>query len=526
MPLVCNKCGHHNTWDTASVPQGTIWPDDSDTAAGLRAALANVEAELARFQTYAVDYISALLKAKKDVEFRLQGVVYPILSLPTEIIARIFVECLPEKSRRRFSRKHAPLLLMRVCRRWRDIAVSTSELWTFLHIRCLNVSPSSDKTMVRHGALSTPSLCRAQSRLLSLIVYLDRKFWEGREVHDDISGAEALDISAILPRLERLDIGLSAEKTQLLTSWNTPFPQLRCLSLSSSDSVLSDILRNAPILKELHWTRRTDGNLNFGRFTSNTLTLLEITGRGNDVPATQLIDILENFPSLTDLICLLDLEGFDPPDHDPLTFPNLRTLKTISYGYPSYDPEINVEISVLEPLTLPGLTCLHCTTSPDAHLVTDFMSRSACAIRDLRCEFIERDPEDVWHALALFPFVETLDIDLQVHISPLLQCIDTEDKSGLQSPRLLPRLQHLTLTYSGCAVEEDPINYIRIIDVLRRRREHTTTAELRSLHIMVNETTEWERYPGDTLAAEFHRFIANGLDFTIGVQGNVVWPGA
>ncbi|KAF7349672.1 F-box domain-containing protein [Mycena sanguinolenta] len=523
MPLVCQKCGHHNTWDTASIPHDR---DGDATAAVLRAALANVESELARFKTSAADYISVLLKAKKDVELQLQGIAYPILSLPTEIIARIFVECLPENSRRRFSRKHAPLLLMRVCRRWRDIALSTSELWNFLRIRCLNVSPSSDKTMVRRGALSTPWLSRAQSRPLSLTIYLDRKFFEGREVHDDISGAEQLDISAVLPRLERLDICLSAEKTQSLTSWNSPFPRLRCLSLSSPDSVLSDVLRNAPLLRELHWTRRTDGNLDFGKFASNTLTQLEITGRGNDVPATQLIDILENFPSLTDLICLLDLEGFDPPDQEPLTFPNLQTLKTKSYGYPLYDPGINIEISVLEPLTLPGLTCLHCTTSPDAHLVTDFMSRSACAIRDLKCEFIERDPEDVWHALTLFPFVETLDIDLQVHISPLLQCIDTEDRSGLQSPRLLPQLQHLTLTYSGRAVEEDPINYSHIIDVLHRRREHTTTAELKSLHIMINESTVWERYPGDTLAAEFRRLIAHGLDFTIGVQGDVVWPDA
>ncbi|KAF7349646.1 F-box domain-containing protein [Mycena sanguinolenta] len=218
MRLVCQKCGHHNTRDTASVPQDIIRGDGDVTAAALRAALANVEAELVRFQTYAVDYISALLKAKKDAELQLQKVVYPILSLPTEIIARIFVECLPEKSRRRFSRKHAPLLLMRVCRRWRDIAVSTSELWNFLRIRCLNVSLSSDKTMLRGGALSTPWLSRAQSRPLSLTVYLDRKLLEGREVHDDISGAEPLDISTILPRLERLDIGLSAEKTQSLTS--------------------------------------------------------------------------------------------------------------------------------------------------------------------------------------------------------------------------------------------------------------------------------------------------------------------
>ncbi|KAJ6478201.1 hypothetical protein C8R45DRAFT_1216435 [Mycena sanguinolenta] len=461
---------------------------------------------------------------KKSVEVQLQGVVYPILSLPTEIITAIFAACLPENSRRRISHKHAPLLLMRVCRRWKDIAVSTSELWNFLHIRCLNVSPPSDKTMVLRGVLSGSWFSRAQSRPLSLTVYRHQKFSQGREVFDDIADAEQLNISAILPRLQRLDIRLSAAQTQSLTLWNTPFPRLQCLSLSSPDSVLSDVLRNAPLLRELNWTRPSDGNLNFRGFTSSTMTTLEIIGRNDDVPAAQLIGILENFPLLTDLTCLLELEGYEPPDQEPLTFPNLRSLKTESDGYPSYGSDDNVEIRVLEPLTLPRLTCLHCTTSPDADLITDFMSRSACTIRDLKCEIRRYNQEDLWETLALFPSVKTLEINLHTPISLLLQGIDTQAKPPLQSPRLLLRLQHLTLTYSGPAPNTDPINYSNIIHVLHRRREHTPTAELRSLHLVINKTPEWAWYPGETLAAEFRRLIADGLDFTICVHGAVVWP--
>ncbi|KAJ6451765.1 hypothetical protein C8R45DRAFT_770126, partial [Mycena sanguinolenta] len=88
-----------------------------------------IEIEIARLKTYSTHYISALEGQKEDVELRLQAVVYPILSLPTEITGRIFVECLPNSGAQRFSRKHAPLLLMQVCRRWKDIAVSLSELW-------------------------------------------------------------------------------------------------------------------------------------------------------------------------------------------------------------------------------------------------------------------------------------------------------------------------------------------------------------------------------------------------------------
>ncbi|KAJ6454814.1 hypothetical protein C8R45DRAFT_1037267 [Mycena sanguinolenta] len=249
MPLVCQKCGGGRTWDTISIPQTTKDAAANATTADHRAALADLEAEIARFKNYAAHYISALEKQKKDVEIQLQEVVYPILSLPAEILANIFVACLPESSCRRFSRAHAPLLLMQVCRRWKDIVVSTSELWNFVDIPCLDVSQASAKMMVRHGVLSGPWLSRAQSRPLSLTVYLAHR---GRGVHDDITEAEEFDISAILPRLERLDIRLSAEKTRWLLLWNTPFPRLLCLSLTSPDSVLSDVLRNAPLLRELN----------------------------------------------------------------------------------------------------------------------------------------------------------------------------------------------------------------------------------------------------------------------------------
>ncbi|KAJ6474891.1 hypothetical protein C8R45DRAFT_383215 [Mycena sanguinolenta] len=160
MRLVCQKCGHNNTWDTASIPHDIIRGDVNATATRLRAALENLEAELARFKTYAVDYISALLKEKKDAELQLQGVVYPILSLPTEIIAAIFVACLPENSRRRVSRKHAPRLLMWVCRRWRDITVSTSELWNVLRIRCLILSPPAILPLALPSSVSSSFLDR------------------------------------------------------------------------------------------------------------------------------------------------------------------------------------------------------------------------------------------------------------------------------------------------------------------------------------------------------------------------------
>ncbi|KAJ6487096.1 hypothetical protein C8R47DRAFT_952223, partial [Mycena vitilis] len=74
-------------------------------------------------------YISELTAKRDTLELKLAETVYPILSLPPEITARIFVECLPIHGRVRSSPTAAPLLLAQICRDWREIALDTCQLW-------------------------------------------------------------------------------------------------------------------------------------------------------------------------------------------------------------------------------------------------------------------------------------------------------------------------------------------------------------------------------------------------------------
>ncbi|ETW77386.1 hypothetical protein HETIRDRAFT_388921 [Heterobasidion irregulare TC 32-1] len=61
------------------------------------------------------------------------------LRLPTEIIAKIFVHCLPRlfdatDELASFKLRNAPTLLTTVCKRWRDIALDTPQLWSNIYI--------------------------------------------------------------------------------------------------------------------------------------------------------------------------------------------------------------------------------------------------------------------------------------------------------------------------------------------------------------------------------------------------------
>ncbi|KAJ7249720.1 hypothetical protein B0H12DRAFT_1019546, partial [Mycena haematopus] len=61
---------------------------------------------------------------------QLDSVVYPVLTLPPEITSEIFCHCLPtERQSDIVNPKEAPLVLTQVCGLWRNIAISTPELW-------------------------------------------------------------------------------------------------------------------------------------------------------------------------------------------------------------------------------------------------------------------------------------------------------------------------------------------------------------------------------------------------------------
>ncbi|KAJ7116946.1 hypothetical protein C8R44DRAFT_530335, partial [Mycena epipterygia] len=54
---------------------------------------------------------------------------YPILTIPFEITALIFIYCLPTHGRVTPSPHAAPLLLTQICTRWREIALEVGQLW-------------------------------------------------------------------------------------------------------------------------------------------------------------------------------------------------------------------------------------------------------------------------------------------------------------------------------------------------------------------------------------------------------------
>ncbi|KAJ7202491.1 hypothetical protein C8J57DRAFT_1102068 [Mycena rebaudengoi] len=110
-----------------TVPYGTSqWRDLQ------RTRLKHTKASICALQAH-IDILQARLDAldseRCQLEETLDSFVYPIISIPVEIVTQISLNCLPANERVRPFMFSAPVSLAQISRHWRDIAVSIPYLW-------------------------------------------------------------------------------------------------------------------------------------------------------------------------------------------------------------------------------------------------------------------------------------------------------------------------------------------------------------------------------------------------------------
>ncbi|KAF7331025.1 F-box domain-containing protein [Mycena venus] len=76
------------------------------------------------------EIIHGLEKAKSEARGHLNRILDPLTQCPLEISSEIFILCLPSTP------SFNPLIFLRVCRSWRDIALATPSLWAALRVEC------------------------------------------------------------------------------------------------------------------------------------------------------------------------------------------------------------------------------------------------------------------------------------------------------------------------------------------------------------------------------------------------------
>jgi F-box-like len=108
-----------------------------------------VNEELSELNTKITEMRTALMQVTRTRD-RLQtavnqhqALISPLRRLPPELLQVIFVWCLPSHRNAVMHASEAPVLLGRVCSEWRQISLSTPEVWSSLHIVPPNINFSN-----------------------------------------------------------------------------------------------------------------------------------------------------------------------------------------------------------------------------------------------------------------------------------------------------------------------------------------------------------------------------------------------
>ncbi|KAJ7740264.1 hypothetical protein DFH07DRAFT_751754 [Mycena maculata] len=97
---------------------------------------------------------------------------YPVLTLPPEVVSEIFENFLPTYPRRpALLGIFSPLFLCRICRQWRQIAISTPTLWRAVSMELQEAEPQETEKIAWKLRLLTTWLSRSGQCPLSLYLY-------------------------------------------------------------------------------------------------------------------------------------------------------------------------------------------------------------------------------------------------------------------------------------------------------------------------------------------------------------------
>jgi hypothetical protein len=197
-----------------------------------RARFADLQAQISLLERS----LSELQSEKKLVLERLDSYKYPVLTLPNEIIAEIFVHFLPVYPLcPPLTGLDSPALLAQICRKWRYIALATPKLW-----RAISSDadiPLAQQLHICHTWMTRSCSCPLAIRGLDASQFLaavapQRARWEYLSL--TVDPAHLPTIEGPLPILHHLDLTLGNDCELAVDDIVTlpEAPLLRSLTLS------------------------------------------------------------------------------------------------------------------------------------------------------------------------------------------------------------------------------------------------------------------------------------------------------
>ncbi|KAJ7108193.1 hypothetical protein C8R44DRAFT_298004 [Mycena epipterygia] len=513
MSTICTKCGSQEDGlhMAATAPYGTSqWRDLQrarldETKEKILALQAHIDTLQARLDTFDAE--------RCELEKTVESFVYPVTTIPVELITQIFILCLPANGRVRPSECAAPLSLAQVCRHWRVIALSIPQLWRSVDLElqdsfsCIADDGIGDISSDDEGFSSYFGACRllktwfhrTNGYPLSITLRCHR------EDCDALPPNILVTIAEFSQQWGRLEVIIPPKDVPTLGGIPGPFPQLHTFSLASTEpwGWLPQVecltaYQDAPRLLELGGLRLVDL-----RPATTTLTSLDLNG---NLSTAEWTAIFERFPALLHLSAYHNREVVysPPPAHEKS--PPLESL-VVRTGFP------------LPALTLPHLRRLRYPLDSSDLRISAFLSfitRSACMLQFLTLFVPLWHEETYLDCLRAVPSLVKLEVKLGGR--------NHNFHEHLQSAVILPQLTELFVSEDGYEYD-----YAPLVRMLRARRDpHPTRAQLRlcSLVLDVGGNPDHKISPPDgSTMYRLRRLVDGGLRLHIcsETQGDF-WP--
>ncbi|KAJ7068631.1 hypothetical protein C8F01DRAFT_1247128 [Mycena amicta] len=360
------------------------------TRAADRTQLAQLDAEIHILQLA----IDALYAERKLVQDRLDSYIYPVSTLPNEIVSEIFIHYLPPyPACPPLLGDGSPTKLAQICRRWRNIAHSTPHLW-----RAIELFEAPYRHPGLQMSLARDWLRRSRSLPLSLLLNAPPKHHNG--------------LSLLLEHRARWEHVLLELDSQRLGPNNSPgpapMPLLRELSIEHDDSldlVFGTGPLDAPRLRAVFLTLSDDSygfllqslSLPWGQLTRLFLGQISIAVAAR---------ILQETHSLVDLQLYIEIADEPVTTRTPVLY--LLALETLILQTSDIS---EVFSDFLHQLRLPSLRRFHIDDDLPGYFTTDrateVIASFTCKLQRLQIVDFSSDPEQYRSA---FPDIQHVEV--------------------------------------------------------------------------------------------------------------------
>ncbi|KAJ7262929.1 hypothetical protein C8J57DRAFT_1630723 [Mycena rebaudengoi] len=410
----------------------------AETATELRAQLAKIGEDEAVLRAK----LQLLAEERHAILRKLGAVVYPILTLPSDVTAEIFMHYLgnfPNITYDYDLKTYPPVLLASVCKAWRRLALSFPRLWASLGLYW------HSESVIRHEQLLQCWLPRSRGCPIDLKL-------SSRELAPSICDTVAKYAS----QLRSLALSAqSASQFSLATQQSqTCFAALRKLAVEQ------------PFFIHLPWNQLTILNL---EDTPEREVL-------NQTPNLEVLSFSDTFPPA----------GSDPEDDEqnlvPLVMTKLHTLKI--------DSTSSSNCHFLDHLILPALRTLELGYRPHIGPLRTLIARSSCALQAMH--LYDRTAEEIIDCLKLSESLKHITIEFgylwEARFAEQEDFLEIEnaycsDLFGFLGEPQLPALK--SLSFDGFPMA---LSTVLLQEMLESRRKAPGVANLESFRLVFDHS--------------------------------------